>query len=717
MRDIFSQILNMSLTGSVVILFVLAARLLLKKAPKIFSYALWAVVLFRLLCPVSLPSPVSLLELTKPQVTETAGITSSVSYIPAQIVSVEPRQEIVPAPQPDTPRQEPVKTPVSALTIASYIWLAGMAVMAAYSILTYARLRCKLIGAVRYRNNIYLADHIASPFVLGILRPKIYLPSNTPLQEQRFIVAHERHHIRRGDHIVKLLAYGALCLHWFNPFAWVAFVQAGKDMEMSCDEAVIKKLGAHIRADYSASLLRLATHQRIIAGTPLAFGEGDTKGRVMNMAKWKKPKVWVSILCMLLCIAILVACAVNPESETVAEPKAEAETQPEVKTAVEEDPVEILMLDGDTTAGFGELYFTLPAGYTMESVEADAGDYEFMLQISDGTNIIGGVVYYDAPDFELIGIENTKDVALWNSDEWIAAMGLPDAADETLGYMGGNSKYADYEIEYFTDLPEPVENPVLRQHYIFSWQDAVYDFWFDKTVTDHKTIETIMETAAVGQGGPLVVETPPAEIDALEKCRAVLDMVQSGSCQISIEEVIRIDNTRWSVSNFFQHDGNWLKITDVDPESVNIVDGEQYSVRMAFLYAYGIRYSNEGLWGKAYTDINWVEFDQFDDGVKPWLARFQWSEENVTYMDTLTDAEGTTVMLRIDEPYYADREGYDPHYFVNFDFDPAGNFLHAKVQVNLFRNNELTETESIVTLDPETVATEIEKEYNRATVS
>lgn len=321
MDKVFLQVLNMSLTASVVILCVMAVRLLLKRAPKIFSYALWAVVLFRLLCPVSLSSPVSLLEIFRPQVTETAGVASNVSYFPAVPASQQSGHTFAEAPgqgasQPSQAEPENGDRPVSVLTIAGFVWLAGAAAMVAYSMAKYLRLRWKLVGAVHYRENTYLADHMESPFVLGILRPRVYLPSSTAVEERRYIIAHERHHIRRGDHIVKLLAYGALCVHWFNPLVWAAFLLAGKDMEMSCDEAVIRKLGGHIRADYSASLLRLSTGFSSISGTPLAFGEGDTKGRVLNMAKWKKPKLWVCIICAVVCIAVLVACAVNPKKST-----------------------------------------------------------------------------------------------------------------------------------------------------------------------------------------------------------------------------------------------------------------------------------------------------------------------------------------------------------------------------------------------------------------
>jgi len=312
MTVVFSRICNMSLTGSVVILFVLAVRLLLKKAPKIYSYTLWAVVLFRLLCPISLSAPVSVLEISAPAVSVSQGITSTVSYIPAPEPPA-PMESIEPV---ETVRPEPERKP-EPMEIAGAVWLLGMTVMALCSLVTYGKLCWNLREAVPFRKNIYLTDYVGVPFVLGLFRPRIYLPAGIPAEERRYIIAHERHHIRRGDHITKWLAYLALCLHWFNPLVWLAFVLAGKDMEMSCDEAVIRRLGPRIRADYSASLLRLSTGRKVIGGTPLSFGEGDPKGRIQNMARWKKPKLWISVTCILLCIVILVVCAVNPEGKEI----------------------------------------------------------------------------------------------------------------------------------------------------------------------------------------------------------------------------------------------------------------------------------------------------------------------------------------------------------------------------------------------------------------
>ena len=319
--ELLPIVFNMSVTASVAILFVLLARLLLKRAPKIFSYALWAVVLFRLLCPVSITTGFSLLGLFDAPVTETTTHTTAVEYIPQDVVHTPAPEVKLPVPGvnqsvnealPQGDEQtaaDPLKAPVA---LATLVWLAGIGVLAAYSVVSLLRLRQRLVGAVLLRDNIYLADYIESPFVMGILRPKIYLPSSLSEQEQGYIILHEQHHIRRGDHIIKALAFLALCVHWFNPLVWVAFVLSAKDMEMSCDEAVVKKLGEEIRADYSASLLSLATGRRIIAGTPLAFGEGDTKGRIKNLLNWKRPKAWITVLAAVVCVVVAAACAGNP---------------------------------------------------------------------------------------------------------------------------------------------------------------------------------------------------------------------------------------------------------------------------------------------------------------------------------------------------------------------------------------------------------------------
>ena len=331
--EIFPKILNMSLTASVIILFVMVFRLLLKRTPKIYSYVLWSVVLFRLLCPVALSAPVSVLGIFDTPVVEQMAddidkktiVTSTVEYIPLDIVHTQYPELIVPAPVvgklisdavneklPQGEEQlgaDPLEAPITILT---YLWMGGILVLLTYGIISYVKLRQTLLGALRLRDNIYVADHISCPFVLGILKPTIYLPSGLEEKEQVYIVLHEQHHIRRRDHLFKMLAFLVLCIHWFNPLVWVAFQLAVKDMEMSCDEAVINKLGEKVRADYSASLLQLAIGRRIIFGSPLAFGEGEPAGRIRNLARFKRPRIVVTVVAFLLCAVGIMVCIFNP---------------------------------------------------------------------------------------------------------------------------------------------------------------------------------------------------------------------------------------------------------------------------------------------------------------------------------------------------------------------------------------------------------------------
>lgn len=312
LEKVFLQILNMSFTGGMIILFVLAARLVLGKAPKVFSYSLWAVALFRLICPFSIESAVSLIP-TNPTPIASDIIYSEVPKISTGITAFDNSvSAVLPAPT--------VGASINPLqiwtAIGLYLWLLGIAALLVYSIITLVKLQRRLGGAVSEGDGIYLSDNINTPFVMGFIRPKIYLPSQLGTEEKQYIILHERTHIKRLDHIVKILSFFVLCLHWFNPLAWVAFFVSGKDMEMSCDEAVIKKLGADVKKDYSSSLLSLATGRRIIGATPLAFGEGDTKRRIKNVLNFKKPTTWVVVAAIMTTVALCVGFAVNPLSTT-----------------------------------------------------------------------------------------------------------------------------------------------------------------------------------------------------------------------------------------------------------------------------------------------------------------------------------------------------------------------------------------------------------------
>lgn len=313
----FPDLLEVNLTASIVILFVICARLFLKRAPKIFSYVLWAIVLLRLLVPISIESSVSVV----PERTEFVSMVELNEAMPRIEFESPGDRATNQWIQENTPPGEPFAQTSRCLDAQTYLtfsWLAGMVFMLLRSVVSYWKLRKRVRVAIPLRKGICIADDIDTPFVMGIFRPVIYLPGTLDKAERKYIIAHERHHIRRGDHIFKALGFLALTVHWFNPLVWVAFVLANRDMEMSCDEAVIRKFGEDVRADYSASLLNLATGHRLFAGTPLAFGEGNPTGRVRNLAKWKQPTIWVILICLIICIVLAVCLLTDPQ---IPEPK------------------------------------------------------------------------------------------------------------------------------------------------------------------------------------------------------------------------------------------------------------------------------------------------------------------------------------------------------------------------------------------------------------
>ena len=674
MGSILSTVLNMTMTGSIVIVFVVFIRALLKNSPKIFSYALWSVVLFRLLCPISFAAPFSLLDFFQPETREASDNASIVYFIPPDPV---PELDFVPAAATAPESGDISSVPAASQTIldaAPWFWATVLAAMLLYGNGEYLRLRGKLIGAMEIQENVYLADGVDMPFVLGILRPKIYLPSNLPEHERRFIIAHERHHIRRGDHILKALAFLALCVHWFNPFVWLAFVLAGKDMEMSCDEAVIRQMGPHLRADYSAVLLRLTTHRKIIAGTPIAFGEGDTKGRVLNMAKWKKPSIWVSSLCILLCITVLIACAVNPGVGKQEESSASAGTNPAPSLPLETG--------------------ALPEGYFLEH---DANGNQIF---TNGEQTVGGIAFYPIPE----GVYDPED-AYFN---WLENVGIPDFEDTSLCYMGGITSGAGWAAEFASDVPPGTEPSVSRRHRFLVAGNYVVDIWVDNLTVDRETANALTHSIRVTESVPMETTPPPnTEEAAFQKCASVFQAVQAETYQISNMEKNESTSGPAGYSHvYWQNRDDWMHIQTTLTE-----DSGEYNreASMCFVGHYYTSRSHKSDGG----DITWEESGPIDTVPQPWLARFYWTKANVTYIDTLIEEDGNTYLFRIDKRYN-DLEGYSDCYFAAFRFDNEDRFQNVVLDVNMYQDNAFAVTESIVSLEG-TVATEIYRQYKLAT--
>ena len=323
MASLFLTVLDMSITASYVILAILVMRLLLKKAPKKYSYALWAVAGFRLVCPISFQSVLSLFNLSMPNF-ETArqevfSQTEELLTYHDFVKERDPLDAIIfYSGSTESPAREvlnlPAHTPqvISTMQIITLLWMAGMIVLVLISIVNFLRLRHRLRFATRTGKNIWQSDAVRSPFVYGIVLPKIYLPYGLDDQTTAYILAHERHHIKRLDHIVKLLAFAILTVHWFNPLCYLAFCLTGRDMEMSCDEYVLSKKGIN-PTDYSRTLLSIASNKRFPAPTPLAFGETGVAQRIKNILNWKKPALWITAVSLILTVVLLICCAADPQ--------------------------------------------------------------------------------------------------------------------------------------------------------------------------------------------------------------------------------------------------------------------------------------------------------------------------------------------------------------------------------------------------------------------
>ncbi len=311
MTNVFLKVVNMSISASWLVLAVFFLRLILKKAPKWANVLLWGIVAIRLICPVSIESVLSLIpssETISPQIMTdhypqiSTGINElndivnpiiSESFAPNPGDSANPLQILIP--------------------VASQVWFLGIGIMLLYTAASYWHLCRKTSTAVILEDNIFRSEYVGSPFVLGILKPKIYLPYDMGEAEMGHVIAHERAHIRRRDHWWKPLGFGLLTLHWFNPLMWVAYILLCRDIELACDERVVKELSNEERADYTQALVACSVSRKVIAACPLAFGEVGVKERVRSVMNYKKPTFWIILSAVAACVALAVCFLTNPK--------------------------------------------------------------------------------------------------------------------------------------------------------------------------------------------------------------------------------------------------------------------------------------------------------------------------------------------------------------------------------------------------------------------
>lgn len=313
---VFQQVVSMSLTASLVILAICGARLLLRQAPKKFSYWLWAGAAFRLVCPFSFPAAFSLLALAPAaQTVAETGPLTEVSYLPgAGLPEAAPG---VGAADAALPQAAGAGQALGLWEVLGLVWLLGAAALVIGALVTYLRVKGQVATAVKFAHNVYECGAFRSPFVLGFFRPKIYIPFGLEPRQREHVLCHESAHIQRRDYLVKPLGFLLLAIHWFNPLVWLAFHLMSRDMEMSCDEKVLSQLGEEARREYSLSLLSIGSRRRFPAPNPLAFGETGVKERVVNVMKFRRAKRWVTVAAAVAVVAVTAACAANPAGESL----------------------------------------------------------------------------------------------------------------------------------------------------------------------------------------------------------------------------------------------------------------------------------------------------------------------------------------------------------------------------------------------------------------
>ena len=485
MDDVFLKLVNLSISASWLILAVLVLRVVLKKAPKWVMPLLWGVVALRLVCLFSIESALSLIP--------------SAETIPSEIVT-ETREPVLYeqatldiVTNPTLPSAAEVPVGVSRqqaqvdFNIYSVLWLAGMAALLVHALVSAGKLKRKLATAILLRDNIYESEFVDSPFVFGVVKPNIYLPMHMDEGTAAYVIAHERAHLARRDHWWKVLGYLVLALHWFNPLVWVAYILFCRDIELACDEKVVRGLDGAARADYSQALLSCAAPKRAVAACPLAFGEGNIKTRVKSALHYKKPAFWVAAAAVLAVVIVAVCFLTNPRSERgslVWAQKLNAADVASIELYVpaEGEARQYKKLDTEEMAQAVELINSSRGTYIEKTETVYAGlPVWFLLTMDDGTvHAVGSVVGH-----YLIIDGDTFDADVENQAEWENYVLKGDSASPI--DMADRLSYALYGMTtgVYT-LGEAV------------FEDSVWETSYEETFANTKSTPELWLSSALG---------------------------------------------------------------------------------------------------------------------------------------------------------------------------------------------------------------------------
>lgn len=472
MQSFFYGLARQSLTAGWMILALLVLRPLLKKAPRAVSCLLWGLAAVRLVFPFSLESRVSLV----PQ--QIAA--------PVRVTPIDPTYFAGPALRTGAPAAaQVVSRGISWREVVPWVWLIGVAVMGIYALVSYLRLAGRVRASVRIKDRLYICDNVSSPFILGLFRPKIYLPSDLVQPATDYVLAHERAHLRRGDHLWKPLGYALLTVYWFNPLCWLAYILFCRDMEQACDEAVIKNMTQKDKKAYSAALLQCSMPRSAIAACPVAFGEVSVKQRIRGVLNYRRPTLWVvaasAVLCMVLAACFLTDPVEANQAEAEATESAELQEYPlysspsegsrtvyqlvpgEDYTIIRTEPIGdrlwayVVCQDGKTFGwmilGTEEAAFARTSEAAIETPKPD-GDY---------ITYPREAIVYSAPDHDS-----------WELARYPAGMPVSlDGMEVVEGSIWGYVKYLDGETLGWISLDEIMDAFINRQS-SFSLRTAIY---------------------------------------------------------------------------------------------------------------------------------------------------------------------------------------------------------------------------------------------------
>ena len=325
MENVFLELFNMSITASWLVLAIVLFRLIFKKAPKWLRVIMWGLVGLRLICPFSFESVLSLIPSAEPVPPEIVHSHSSADVSGAEIFNAIGNNQVyydlgvqdgsIVFTEYSAPDGDFINPLLIITYIASIVWIVGMVAMLLYTLISYLRILKNVREATPLKENIWVCDNISTPFILGIIKPRIFLPSSMNEQDTEFVIAHEKAHLKRRDHLWKPFGFALLTVYWFNPVLWVAYILLCRDIELACDEKVIKEMGAEIKKPYSEALINCSVPRKMISACPLAFGETGVKGRIKSVLNYKKPAFWVIIMAVATCIVLAVCFLTNPATD------------------------------------------------------------------------------------------------------------------------------------------------------------------------------------------------------------------------------------------------------------------------------------------------------------------------------------------------------------------------------------------------------------------